>query len=97
MKMQGEWACDHRFHDDCIRQWSAVANECPLCKAKYDSLVRGDGMVTAVKPREQSQDLDADYWGGSDPMLEEVICVTCNKNENEVQNCRHAFTTTHNH
>lgn len=32
--------CSHRFHFECIREWAAVTNKCPLCNVGFKELVR---------------------------------------------------------
>jgi len=90
MAIGRRWACAHLFHGTCIQQWSKVANECPLCKVRYDALVSGDGTVSAVKAKTQSQHIDATYWGASDPLLDELLCMACNKDEHEATPARPA-------
>jgi len=34
----GELPCKHQFCFSCIRDWSAVTNTCPLCKAEFKKI-----------------------------------------------------------
>lgn len=34
--------CNHKFHFDCIEQWSKRENSCPLCKSRFRSIERLD-------------------------------------------------------
>jgi len=78
--------CSHSFHYDCIRQWSEVTNACPLCNEEFDNLLRSDGSSFRVEKKQQANHLDDPaYWGGADPILEELVCIDCQKADNEDQ------------
>lgn len=32
--------CTHVFCFDCIKDWSGVTNECPLCKRRFNQIVK---------------------------------------------------------
>lgn len=41
MKEMGKLdACTHVFCFDCIKDWSDVTNECPLCKRRFNEIVK---------------------------------------------------------
>lgn len=57
-KLENEYAnvdaCGHRFHLQCIKNWSVVQNTCPLCNARFVSIVThaislADAQVGSVK------------------------------------------------
>ena len=49
-KLGGEGACGHAaFCFDCVDHWAAIANFCPLCKAKFTLIERWE-LVRAVLP-----------------------------------------------
>lgn len=45
-------ACDHIFHEDCLCQWLANHDECPLCRTKLVGLVDVDGEASGVGDEE---------------------------------------------
>ena len=52
-------ACDHIFHEDCLCQWLANHDECPLCRTKLVGLVDVDGEASGVGDEESEV---PHYW-----------------------------------
>jgi len=45
-------SCNHRFHKNCIVQWSKITNSCPLCKERFTRIKCGRECVI-VSHKEQ--------------------------------------------
>lgn len=35
-------SCTHKFCFECIKDWSKVTNECPLCKSRFSEIAKCD-------------------------------------------------------
>lgn len=51
--------CSHEFCFSCISSWAKIANDCPLCKTKFSSLVKyglwGVDTIIPVQERKQNK------------------------------------------
>lgn len=41
--------CSHTFCMECIREWSAITNKCPLCQTSFSRIEYGPGIVDSRK------------------------------------------------
>lgn len=66
IKCQGRLdVCKHAFCYDCIKEWSAESNTCPLCQARFHKLTKHDlGSASTNTTTAQSESVrDADNRG----------------------------------
>jgi len=40
--------CEHMFHLECLLEWSAHENSCPICREFFNHIVPGTGACIAV-------------------------------------------------
>ena len=79
--------CLHRYHYHCILYWSRRENSCPLCKSKFNEVIRNDGHVQLVEDQQQVfhgyDDGSGDYY--EDENLDNYVCSVCSMSNHEDQ------------
>ena len=54
-------SCRHKFHYKCIKKWSERENRCPLCKRRFNYIIRNKTLKESVRKRNQTDETTSIY------------------------------------
>jgi hypothetical protein len=76
--------CIHKFCYSCIKDWSDVTNECPLCKVRFSELTRyslNNEKLDTIKVEFKKQVYEYDGIGDIDEEADD-FCYVCGASDN---------------
>ncbi|CCU81246.1 hypothetical protein/PHD and RING finger domain-containing protein [Blumeria hordei DH14] len=76
--------CNHFLHDECLREWSQIANTCPLCRQAFNLVevhnAIGGTLISSytVQDKKQVAIIDSNSWLEEEQEDETHPCPICN-------------------
>ena len=89
---KGILPCQHEFCYDCLRQWAATKNNCPVGRQPFSEIkiVHNDGRDEEIIPAPNPADDEIIQWQEADAVamdfeayIENIVCDRCQSGDNE--------------